>query len=68
MDNKKLVDNLVFKGLLPISFANSKIIKMEDVLNQNKIESELKINKRYKQKELPEGYSQVLISKIYDLY
>ncbi len=68
MHNKKVIDDLVFRGLLPVAFANSKIIKIEVESNQNKFISEIMVNKRYKQKELSESSVQILISKIYDLY
>lgn len=66
MDNNELVNELVYKGLIPIAFANSKIIKIKEEI---KINSKVfHLNKVYKQFDLPEPSTQILISKIYDLY
>lgn len=66
MNNNELINELVYKGLIPVAFTNSKIIKIKDEIKIKK--GVFHLNKVYKQFDLPEPSTQILISKIYDLY
>lgn len=66
MINSEKLNQIIFDGLLPVAFANSNIIKVE-INNITRNKSHKSLNKIYKQIELPEASSQILISKIYDI-
>lgn len=71
MKEKKLsrqINKLAIMGKIPISFYNSDITidnKFSDKMK--KISLETKVNKRYYQNNVANGYSGKLISKSYDI-
>lgn len=68
MEKLSIVNKLVLEGLLPVIFFNSQVKEKQsnyEIKKTNQINFSIeKINKKYLQKNLPEGYSNILTSKI----
>jgi hypothetical protein len=62
-DIKKDIEKLINKGLLPISFCEAKIFKIDYNKNTNKS----MFNKKYLQKNMTRKTSDKILSKIYEI-
>lgn len=67
MINKNKINKFVFKGKLPVAYINSDVSNIF-ISEETNIKKKKFTNSRYKQADLPIPNSQVLISKIYELY
>lgn len=60
---QKRLNEIVFEGKLPIAFFNSVVIKNKNITTKNY----KKLNKKYMQTDIPRGYNDLVISKIYEI-
>jgi hypothetical protein len=66
-DKKNELNSIIYKGLLPLAFLNSSVIKLEESVRENNI-VKVKTNKKYSQINLPDASTSILISKIYEIH
>lgn len=60
------INKLVLNGLAPVAFYNSYVKEFNNEANKE-LNDLKKLNKKYKQIELPRGVSDLTISKVYEL-
>lgn len=61
---KQEINQAVSKGLIPVAFFNSVV---KDTKCSKFKSSNLKMNRRYRQTIIPRGYSNLTVSKVYEL-
>lgn len=68
MEKLSIVNKLVLQGLLPVIFFNSQVKEKQtnyEIKKPNQINFSIeKINKKYLQKNLPDGHTNILTSKM----